>query len=124
MDIKNTIGFSCYDKHKKYEPQYKPNEIFFGFGIESEYYLEFENEIEFDRQKFLQNHNKERYSVDYYSNYKLPTSPFFEKVKYNNKLPLLFNSHSMTLTDRNNQQKTKYTKWNEKNPLFDGETAT
>jgi len=28
----------------------------------------------------------------------------------------------MTLTDRNNQQKTKYTKWNEKNPLFDGET--
>lgn len=122
MDIKNTIGFSCYDKHKKYEAHYKPNEIFFGFGIESEYYLEFENEIEFNRVKFLQNHNKERYSVDYYSNYKLPTAPFFEKVKYNNKLPLLFNAHSMTLTDRHNQPRTKYTTRNEKNPLFDGET--
>lgn len=122
MDIKNTIGFSCYDKHKKYEAHYKPDEIFFGFGIESEYYLEFENEIEFDRLKFIQNHKKERYSVDYYSNYKLPTAPFFEKVKYNNKLPLLFNAHSMTLTDRHNQPKTKYTTRNEKNPLFDGET--
>ncbi len=122
MDIKNTIGFSSYDKHKKYEAHYKPNEIFFGFGIESEYYLEFENEIEFDRVKFLQNHKKERYSVDYYSNYKLHTAPFFERVKYNNKLPLLFNAHSMTLTDRHNQPKTKYTTRNEKNPLFDGET--
>lgn len=122
MDIKNTIGFSCYDKHKKYEAHYKPDEIFFGFGIESEYYLEFENEIEFNRVKFLQNHKKERYSVDYYSNYKFPTAQFFEKVKYNNKLPLLFNAHSMTLTDRHNQPKTKYTTRNEKNPLFDGET--
>jgi len=122
MDIKNTIGFSCYDKHKKYEPLYKANEVFFGFGIESEYYLEFENEIEFDRVKFLQNHKKERYSVDYYSNYKLPIDPFFEKVKYNNKLPLLFNAHSMTLTDRHNQPRTKYTTRNEKNPHFDGET--
>jgi hypothetical protein len=122
MDIKNTIGISRYNKHKKYECYYKPNEIFFGFGIESEYYLEFENKIEFDLTKFLQNHKKERYSVDYYSNYKLDISPFFEKVNYNNKLPILFNAHSMTLTDRHNQPKTKYTTRNEKNPLFDGET--
>ena len=122
MDIKNTIGFSYYDKHKKYESYYNPDEIFFGFGIESEYYLEFENEIEFDRLKFIQNHKKERYSVDYYSNYKLDIAPFFEKIKYNNKLPLLFNAHSMTLTDRYNQPKTKYTKRNEPNPFFNGET--
>ena len=122
MDIKNTIGISFYDKHKKYEVHYKPDQIFFGFGIETEYYLEFENEIKFDRVKFIQNHKKERYSVDYYSNYKLDPASFFEKVKYNNKLPLLFNAHSMTLTDRHNQPKTKYTTRNEKNPLFDGET--
>jgi hypothetical protein len=122
MDIKNTIGISCYNKHKKYESYYKPNEIFFGFGIESEYYLEFENKIEFDRVKFIQNHKKERYSVDYYSNYKLTPTPFFEKINYNNKLPLLFNAHSMTLTDRYNQPITKYTTRNERNPLFDGET--
>lgn len=122
MDIKNTIGISCYDKHKKYEAHYNPNEIFFGFGIESEYYLEFEKEIEFNRHKFLQNHKKERYSVDYYSNYKRPPAQFFEKVQYNGKLPLLFNAHSMTLTDRHNQPKTKYTARNEPNPLFDGET--
>jgi hypothetical protein len=122
MDIKNNIGFSYYDKHKKYECHYKPNEIFFGFGIESEYYLEFENEIEFNRLKFIQNHKKERYSVDYYSNYKLDIAPFFEKFQYTDKLPLLFNAHSMTLTDRYNQPKTKYTTRNEPNQQFDGET--
>ena len=122
MDIKNTIGFSCYDKHKKYECHYKPNEIFFGFGIESEYYLEFKNEIEFDRLKFLQNHNKERYSIDYYSNYKPDIFKLFEKVHYTGKLPLLFNAHSMTLMDQYNQSRTKYTTRNERNPLFDGET--
>ena len=58
MDIKNTIGISFYDKHKKYEVHYKPDQIFFGFGIETEYYLEFENEIKFDRVKCIQNHNK------------------------------------------------------------------
>ena len=122
MDIKNTIGFSCYDKHKKYECHYKPNEIFFGFGIESEYYLEFENEIEFDCQKFIQNHNKERYSIDYYSNYKLDNFKLFEKVHYTGKLPLLFNAHSMTFTDCYNEPRTKYTMRNELNPLFNGET--
>ena len=81
MDIKNTIGIFCYDKHKKYKCHYKPNEIFFGFGIESEYYLEFEKEYEFDYLKFIQNHNKERYSVDYYSNYKSDTTPFFNNVR-------------------------------------------
>lgn len=122
MDIKNTIGFSCNDKHKKYESYYKPNEIFFGFGIESEYYLEFDNEIEFDRLKFIKNHNKERYSIDYYSNYKTDISPFFERVQYTGKLPLLFNAHSMTLTDKYNQSRTKYTTHNERNELFNGET--
>ena len=122
MDIKNTIGNSFNDKHKKYECKYKPNEIFFGFGIESEYYLEFEKEYDFDHLKFIQNHKKERYSVDYYSNYNVDIIPFFEKIKYDEKLPLLFNAHSMTLTDRYNQSKKKYTKKNEPNELFDGET--
>ena len=122
MDIKNTIGIFCYDKHKKYKCHYKPNEIFFGFGIESEYYLEFEKEYEFDYLKFIQNHNKERYSVDYYSNYKSDTTPFFNNVRYTGKLPLLFNAHSMTFTDQYNQSKTKYTKINEPNELFNGET--
>lgn len=122
MDIKNTIGFSCNNKHKKYESYYKPNEIFYGFGIESEYYLEFENKIDFDHLKFIENHKKERYSVDYYSNYKTDISPFFERVQYTGKLPLLFNAHSMTLTDKYNQPRTKYTTKNEKNELFNGET--
>jgi len=121
MDIKNTFGSFC-DKHKKYECHYKPNDIFFGFGIETEYYLEFENEIAFDYLRFLQNHKKERYSVDYYSNYKANIATFFQKIKYNGKLPLLFNAHSMTLTDRYNQPKTKYTTRNEPNELFDKET--
>ena len=58
------------EKHKKYQDSYGANEIYWGLGIENELYLEFDKPKKVDKNFFLNNHKRERYSVDYYSNYK------------------------------------------------------
>ncbi len=121
----NLIGKNSLDKHIKYENTYKKDELYWGIGIENEIYLEFENNINFEKSKFLKNHKRERYSVDYYTNYKkeyLENAFKIFSLNYNEKLPLLLNSHSMTRTDKQNNSKTLYTKLCEPNPKFDGET--
>jgi hypothetical protein len=121
----NLIGKNSLDKHMKYENTYKKDELYWGIGIENELYLEFENYINFEKTKFLKNHKRERYSVDYYTNYKneyLETAFKIFSLNYNEKLPLLLNCHSMTRTDKSNNSKTLYTKLCEPNPKFDGET--
>jgi len=118
------------DKHNKYEKIYKnvESEIFWGIGIENELYLEFENKIEVTENFFVNNHKKERYSVDYYSNYKKELIDILFKkyleVDYNviKQIPLLLNSHSFLNTDSNNQPKKLYTKLNEPNSKFLGKT--
>ena len=111
------------EKHKKYVNTYKPNELYWGLGIENELYIQFENEIEFDYEKFLKNHNSERYSVNYFNIYKKDLlNNFLKKIEYSGKLPLLLNSHSFTKTDMLNNPKTLYTKKNETNPNFTGVT--
>ena len=121
----NLIGKNSLDKHMKYENTYKKNELYWGIGIENELYLEFENYLNFEKSKFLKNHKRERYSVDYYTNYKneyLETAFKIFSLNYNERLPLLLNCHSMTRTDKLNNSKTLYTKICEPNPKFDGET--
>jgi len=118
------------DKHKKYEKIYKniESEIYWGLGIENELYLEFENKIEITENFFLNNHKRERYSVNYYSNYKneIINILFEEYLKINKdiikKIPLLINSHSFLDTDIKNQPKKLYTKLCEENPKFCGKT--
>jgi hypothetical protein len=121
----NILGKNSLEKHYKYEKTYKTNETYWGIGIENELYLEFDNYINFEKYKFLNNHKRERYSVDYYTNYKTEyIDDIFNLVAktYDGKLPLLFNSHSMTRTDKFNNSKTLYTKLCEPNPNFEGET--
>lgn len=36
------------DKHKKYKNKYGKNEIYWGFGIENEMYLEFDKKIKIE----------------------------------------------------------------------------
>lgn len=117
-------------KHVKYLKYYKNNDIYWGLGIENELYLEFDKPIEIDEKFFLTKHRRERYSVDYYTNYKGEhINKMFQKIiKYikdsNNKinLPLLLNSNSFTKTDCNNNSKTMYTKLCEPNIKFNGST--
>jgi len=132
------------NKHKKYEAQYKLNDMFWGIGIENEVYLEFEKKIVTSRTFFISNHKRERYSIDYYSNYKkeyqdLPFEVYFDNLineknanmeviklcendEYTINLPLFLNSHSFEKTDIYNQPKTLYTKDCEPNPDFNGKT--
>ena len=121
----NILGKNSLEKHYKYEKTYKTDELYWGIGIENELYLEFDKNINFEKYKLLNNHKRERYSVDYYTNYKTEyIDEIFNLVatNYDGKLPLLLNSHSMTRTDKLNNSKTLYTKLSEPNPNFDGET--
>ncbi len=111
------------EKHLKYKKYYKPNSLYWGLGIENEFYLEFDKKIPFNRDKFLKNHKPERYSVNYFNNYKTEIiDNLFPKIDYDGELPLLFNSHSFSKTDKNNNSKTLYSTQYVKNPSFDGET--
>ena len=100
-------------KHVKYVDMYKPNQLYWGLGIENELYLEFENKIKTTKKKFLENHRRERYSVDYYTSYKISLNNSFNYIFDKNdtlSLPLLMNSNSFTRTDKSNNSKTLYTK--------------
>lgn len=128
---------NCQDKHLKYNNKYVGNEVYWGLGIEFETYLEFENKIPVTKSIFLNNHKRERYSVDYYSNY-YSNNIKINELEYPNKtnhlqsafqtyeipksLPLLINAHSFTNTDRENQPRTLYTKTGGFNPKFNGKT--
>jgi hypothetical protein len=111
----------------KYKDQYKKNELFWGLGIENEIYLEFENKITINKIQIINNRQRERYSIDYYGNYKeeFLNDALKIYVKSMNNImyiPLLINSHSFTKTDKNNNSKKLYTKNSEINPDFNGKT--
>lgn len=119
------IGKNSSDKHTKYKESYGKNEIYWGIGLENELYLEFDKKCQVDKNKFLNNHKRERYSVDYYKNYVeefVNCGFLYESFIDSIELPVLLNSHSLTKTDKMNQSKTLYTKLCEPNPKFCGET--
>jgi len=110
------------EKHFKYEKYYKANDLYWGLGIENEFYLEFDNKIQFNKDKFISNHKPERYSVDYYKIYDTRIlEDSFQKIDYEGFLPLLMNSHSFSKTDKNNQPKF-LSDGKTLNPNFTGET--
>jgi hypothetical protein len=105
------------DKHVKYKNYYKPGKVYWGLGIENEVYLECEQTKVVNKDFILNNKNRERYSVDYFSNYK--SDELLKKYNVNEfVLPILLNSHSFTKTDKNNNPKTLYTKLKQPNPKY------
>ena len=109
---KNTISKNLefnnhLEKHEKYLKLYKSNELFWGLGIENEFYLECESRPEISRDFFLNNHLRERYSVNYYSNYdvNLKNDAFAYTNHLDVDIPYLINSHTFTDTDRYNNHK-------------------
>lgn len=114
-------------KHKKYFSSYKPNDLFWGIGIENETYIEIPNSNKVDGKFIIENHKRERYSVDYFDGY---LSDYFSKAirtLYNENdtytLPLLLNSHGLTKCDIYGEHKTTYSKQPKPNPKFSGKTA-
>ena len=119
------IGKNSSDKHTKYKDSYGTNELYWGIGIENELYLEFDKKIPVDKKIFLNNHKRERYSVDYYKNYveeHVDCGFLYQSFINSIELPVLMNSHSLTKTDRFNQPKTLYTKSCEPNSKYCGKS--
>jgi hypothetical protein len=121
------IGNNALDKHEKYKNQYIKNDNYWGLGIENEVYLEFENKRIISKDQFIKNHKRERYSVDYFSNYKSTDLEnafqyLYNIINNNIEVPLMLNSNSFIKTDINNNSRTLYTKKCENNPKFNGDT--
>lgn len=115
------FGKNILEKHLKYKDSYKKNALYWGLGIENEFYFQFNDEISFSKEKFINNHSPERYSVNYFAIYK---EDIFNDLlaKFDiNKLPLLLNSHSFSKTDQFNQPRSLY-KSSEINPNYNGKT--
>jgi len=116
-------------KYIKYKNFYKPNILYWGLGIENELYLEFCNKMyEFNKEDLIKKCKRERYSVDYFTNYN--KDEFTKAINYYIKMidgkfmktPILLNSNSFFRTDMSNNSKTLYTKLCEPNPKYIGET--
>lgn len=110
----------------KYLKFYQPNDIYWGIGIENETYFiskEFSQKMGSDIKK---NRKRERYSVDYNTNYhQQKLIKYLNKIFLNNdiyKIPIYINSHSFNKTDINNEHATLYTKDTEPNQKFSGKT--
>jgi len=123
-----TTTIELLEKHVKYTDMYKPNTLYWGLGIENELYLEFEKKINITQEMFLNNHTRERYSVDYYTSYKKHVMErgflYIAKQMKTPNLPLLMNSHSLSKTDSMNNPKTLYTKLAQSNINFNGITLS
>jgi hypothetical protein len=114
------------EKHQKYKSSYKPNDIFWGLGIEHETYIETNNLKQVTRKGLKENKAAERYCVAYYNIY---TKEEFEAAidglfKEDEKilLPILLNSHTFQKTDINGEHQTTYERIPKPNPKFNGIT--
>ena len=121
------IQVEILEKHRNYLQYYKPNDTYWGLGIEHETYLEFSQLLNVDPSIFYtKNAKRERYSVDYYKSYNpgVYEKCISELIKKNNysTVPLLLNSHSFTKTDVNNESQFTYSKNSVLNSNFSGKT--
>ena len=114
------------DKHARYLKSYKPNDHFWGIGIENETYLEFSYKLERSPQHIYTCHKAERYSVDYFAGldpeYKQLIKYLFPPNESIYRLPIYFNAHSLQKTDVSGNHITTYEKIPKPNPLFIGKT--
>lgn len=114
------------NKHSKYYRSYKPNELFWGIGIENETYLEIPCKEKIIGS-FYKCQKQERYSVDYYKSY---YKDYFNRcldtlidVNKEYSLPLLINGHELTRNDLSGQSITNYDKGSTPNKKFSGTTV-
>jgi hypothetical protein len=116
---------SSDNKHKKYFSSYKPNDFFWGIGIENEIYLEKES-LKVSGS-FFKNQKRERYSVNYYDTY---LNDYFNKVldsiiekdkEY--KLPVLINCHELLKNDLSGEPMNNYNTASTPNIKFSGKTV-
>lgn len=114
------------EKHQKYKNAYRPNDFFWGLGVEHETYLETSKLKQITLKELKENRNAERYSVNYYniytkdSLYEALDGLFAEDEKI--LIPILVNSHTFQKTDINGEHQTTYERIPKSNPKFTGKT--
>lgn len=116
---------SSLPKHKKYAAAYRPGELFWGFGVEHETYLESAVFEDINREDLAAYRRPERYSVNYYKSYKeedlaeaLSSLP--DVVA---EVPTLVNSHSFTHCDVWMNHRTTYERVPRANPRYVGRSV-
>ncbi len=118
--------YGVLDKHRKYQTQYKTNDIYWGLGLEHEFYLETGQYTTIDTTSILTHNKPERYSVRYNTVYNAQL--FTEAINNISQqlpkitIPVLYNAYSWQKTDICDRHITTYSKTPQPNPLFGGET--
>lgn len=118
-------------KHARYKTDYKPNETYWGIGIECETYIELLGEAKTTAEFLTRKHDRERYSVNYWTQYKpehvqtaiaawLASLPNREASPIT--LPLLLNGHSLTKTDIHGAHATTFQTVPQPNPAYAGQS--
>jgi hypothetical protein len=113
------------DKHSKYYNYYKPNDLFWGLGIETELYLMSQKKLNITKEDILTKHHEERYSVNYFDNFKKEElqDTLDKLIKTDSiNIPFYINAHTFIKNDINGNSTRLYTKDNEVNPEFNGQT--
>lgn len=67
------MAYLQFEKHAKYRVAYKPNDIYWGLGVEHETYLETSKLKKISLKELKENRKRERYCVDYYNVYNTST---------------------------------------------------
>lgn len=118
------------EKHKKYLDFYetlKKNKEhdteYWGLGIENESYLMFEQPDLVLKEFAQKNHRRERYSVDYWLNYKPePLKAALDLLPPSLRLPVYVNSYMFRKADLLGEHTSTYEKNPKPNPRFSDET--
>jgi hypothetical protein len=114
------------EKHQKYKQSYRPNDFYWGLGVEHETYFETSKLKQVSLKELKENREAERYSVDYYNVYTKEhlngaLDGLFE-ADQKILLPILVNSHTFQKTDLNGEHKMTYERVPKPNPKFNGKT--
>lgn len=111
-------------KHRHYKDEYRPGDLYWGIGIEREFYLESTSIRQVSKDWMLRNQRPERYSVKYFNSYK---PDYFNKAltalfpdNNNIYLPVLFNAHALLKCDSKGQHETTYERVPKPNPQHEG----
>lgn len=109
-----------------YKKFYIKNDIFWGIGIENETYFKSDLYTKRSGDYIERNHKRERYSIDYNTNYKTAELQSYLSENYEKKLtydiPTYINSNTFKNTDTKGEHKTMYTKENGPNKKFSGKS--
>ncbi len=116
-----------YEKHAKYVNFYEtlkmPDDEYWGIGIENETYLMFENMTTVPRKFIEKNQKPERYSVNYWRNYKSPElASTLKKLPDDIHVPIYINSYLFRNADLLGEHATLYLKGTPPNRTYSDES--